>query len=100
MNITFQSILGKYMIIGITYLNKKGNIIKREQFYGKVIISDERRGIVIRREKTGEELEFPPILDSIEKAKPGEYTLISTGEVIMNPDLLSTWIIEQRRYNV
>ena len=89
MNITFQSILGKYMIIGITYLNKKGNIIKREQFYGKVIISDERRGIVIRREKTGEE-----------KAKPGEYTLKSTGEVIMNPDLLSTWIIEQRRYNV
>lgn len=39
----------------------------------------------------GETLTLPPDLRSTKRARPGEYTLHSTGETVKDPDFLVTW---------
>jgi len=88
-----QSILGKTLLVGVTYKNNSEEIIEVEQFYGTIIRASEKEGIIIRLGETGEERWVPPDLAAIETAIPGHYHLKSTGEVIINPDLLTTWIV-------
>lgn len=94
MEITFESIVGKTIIVGITYMDKEGNAIKMSQYVGKIIEADENQGIVIEEKNSKEILAIPPQLSAIEIAKPGEYKLKSTGEIVVDPDLLSTWICD------
>lgn len=94
MEITFESIVGKTIIVGITYIDKEENIIKTSQYVGKIIEADENQGIVIEEKNSKEILAIPPQLSAIEIAKPGEYKLKSTGEIVVDPDLLSTWICD------
>ena len=94
MEITFESIIGKTIIVGITYIGKEENVIKMSQYVGKIIEADENQGIVIEEKNSKEILAIPPQLSSIEIAKPGEYKLKSTGEIVVDPDLLSTWICD------
>ena len=42
-------------------------------------------------QKDGAELELPSDLSSTKKARPGEYKLRSTDEIVINPDFLATW---------
>lgn len=94
MEITFKSIIGKTILIGITYMDKEGNIIKMSQHVGKIIEADENQGIVIEESSSKKILAIPPQLSAIEIAKPGEYTLKSTEETVIDPDLLTTWICD------
>lgn len=98
MNITFKSILNKYILIEITYLDKKGNILELIQFDGKIIEANENEGILIERLDNKETFSLPPDLSFIKIAEPGEYILKSTGKIVTNPDFISTLIIEKRRY--
>lgn len=94
MDITFKSIIGKKILVGITYMDKKGNVIKMAQYVGKIIEADESKGIVIEEYNSKEILAVPPQLSAIKVAEPGEYKLKSTGEIVKNPDLLTTWICD------
>jgi len=38
---------------------------------------------------------MPPDLDAIAPAKPGEYRLKSTGEIVVDTDFLATWEVRQ-----
>jgi hypothetical protein len=40
-----------------------------------------------------EEFTLPPILEAFEPAEPGEYRLRSTGEVVVDPDVLAKFRI-------
>jgi hypothetical protein len=89
-----DSYVGKYILVGVTYLDHFGKEIERLQMHG-VIESADTKGIkiLLRGARSGETWIMPPTLDSISPAKPGQYTLHSTGEIIENPDLLSTWAV-------
>jgi hypothetical protein len=60
-----------------------------------VIQSANSQGLTIslKGNKNGESWVMPPVLDAIQPAKLGSYSLHSTGEVIEAPDLLSTWSV-------
>jgi hypothetical protein len=93
--IDYESILNKHIIVGITFEDNNKNILKQIQFHGFVLSANKATGITIKREDTKKEFTLPPDLTSIKKAARGEYELISTGETVVNPDLLSSWRIIQ-----
>lgn len=88
--ITYNNIIGKIILVGITYYTHDEQFIERKQFYGKIISADRKKGIVFLKQD-GEAYNLPPDLRSVQIAPPGEYKLHSTGEVVVDPDLLSTW---------
>jgi hypothetical protein len=54
---------------------------------------DLEKGIFIRLSGSDEEYVLPPDLESFKKAPPGEYKFKSTGEVVVNPDYMTSWTI-------
>lgn len=86
-------LLNKTLLIGLTYLADKEELIEQKQYYGTIVRINEQEGIVIKLATSGQEFKLPPDFRSIQEAKPGEYKLRSTGEVILNPDYLTTWTI-------
>jgi hypothetical protein len=109
MEITFEFLVGKTILVGITYMNNDEVVIEQKQFHGTVITADEYKGILIKKtsvEKFNEpqyvkgklyaedkeQFWLPADLSAFCIAEPGEYRLRSTGEIVENPDLISTWI--------
>jgi len=90
-----RGLIGKIVLVGVTYLNHNGKAIEQRQFHGRVEEADARRGIRLRLlgERAGEDYWLPPDTRNFEKARPGEFRLRSTGEVVEDPDYLSTWTV-------
>ena len=87
-----DSYIGKYILIGITHRASNGDATSQEQIHG-VIVSAAPSGITValRGAKEGQFWVMPPAVELLEHARPGTYTLRSTGEKVENPDLLATW---------
>lgn len=84
-------ILGKHLLLGLTYVKYSGEIIARTQLHG--IVEDvSSQGITLRM-ADGSTYQMPPDLRGIQEAPPGVYRLRSTGEEVENPDLLASWTI-------
>jgi len=92
-----KELLGKYVLVGLTYVKKSGELIREDQFHGVVQRVDPHEGILLslRGKKEGEEYNLPPHTAAFTPAAKGEYSLKSTDEVVVNPDFTSTWTIEQ-----
>jgi len=85
-------LIGKLVLVGITYEDSEGNVLRRTEIHGRIEASDD--GLIhVRNETTGEELTLPPEPDAFFPARPGRYTLRSTGEEVMNPDFLASWTV-------
>ncbi len=91
--IAFSDLIEKTILIGLTYYTADDEFIERRQYWGTVIESNEK-GIIVRL-NNGELFELPPDLSSTEIAPPGEYRLRSTGEIVVDPDYLTTWNINR-----
>jgi hypothetical protein len=89
------NIIGKTVIIGFSYENSKGDIVERKQFYGKIVDITLHKGIAVLLNQSDEMRYLPSQLKTLEVAPPGEYRLISTGEVVVNPDFITTWIVNK-----
>jgi hypothetical protein len=86
--------VGKYVLVGITYVDAADRPVEQRQFHGVIESANERDGFAIRvDDRTVEWL--PPHVAAFENAAAGEYRLRSTGEVVTDPDLLSTWIVQR-----
>jgi hypothetical protein len=84
--------IGKRVLVGLTYLDHEKTVIKQLQFHGTINrITDE--GIFIDRADSTGEFSLPPDTESLRPAKPGEYRLRTTGEVVVDPDYTTTWTI-------
>jgi hypothetical protein len=92
-----ESYVGKYILVGITYLDPEGKVTQQIQMHGTIVSVDERKGIEIELGgmRAGQTYTMPPDLSSISRANPGEYRLHSSGERIVDPDLLSTWTVHK-----
>ncbi|MBR6782605.1 MAG: hypothetical protein IKM33_05350 [Clostridia bacterium] len=91
--ITPDDLLGKVLLVGITYYTQSDEFIEQKQFYGTV--TEVGSTLIRLRQKDGTEITLPPDLRSTKRARPGEYTLRSTGEVVVNPDFLATWNVNR-----
>lgn len=89
-----DSYIGRYILVGVTYLDHTGKEIERAQFHGVVeAASPDGIRIALRGNRDGEHWVMPPDLSSVTAARPGQYSLHSTGEVVEYPDLLATWTV-------
>jgi hypothetical protein len=85
--------IGKHLLIGVTYLDHDDSFIEQKQIHGNILRINEEEGIVIQVSNSDEEYKLPPDLNSLQEAPKGEFHLHSTGEVVVDPDLLTTWTI-------
>ncbi len=91
-------LIGKYVLVGFTRLAADGKTVKsQDQFHGRVTKAERNVGITIACEgaRAGKDLVLPPDLRAFRLANPGRYTLRSTGEVIEDPDMVTTWTIQE-----
>ena len=95
--VTLDDLLGKVLLVGITYYTRDDEFIEQKQFYGTVI--EANNSIIRIKQKDGTEFTVPPDLSSTQKARPGEYKLRSTGEVVVDPDFLATWNLIKHDHN-
>ena len=91
--IIFSDLIGKTILIGLTYYTEDNEFIEQKQYWGTVIESNENR--ILAKLNHGEIFALPPDLSSTQMAAPGEYHLRSTGETVVNPDYLMTWNINR-----
>jgi hypothetical protein len=90
-----RGLLGKRVLVGLTFERPGGEAIEQIQLHGEVTQVHADHGIGLRRPGTGELFWLPPDLSAFDEAEPGEYRLRSTGEVLVDPDLLSVWTITE-----
>lgn len=88
-----RAIIGKRLLVGVTHRNHADEIMSIEQFHGEIIRASRKEGIIIRLDDSGKERWVPPDLSRLESAEPGNYRLKGSGEVVVNPDFLSTWTV-------
>lgn len=91
-----NSLVGKYIMIGITHRTLEGLFLYREQLHG-VIVSAAPGGITValRGLHEGEFWVMPPELEFLEPARPGLYALHASGEMVRDPDLFATWNMDE-----
>jgi hypothetical protein len=87
--VSLNDLLNKTLLVGITYYNSEHQSIEQKQFFGRVI--EANQSIIRIIQENGTDLTLPSDLSSTKKARPGEYKLRSTGEIVINPDFLATW---------
>ena len=88
--LSFSDLLGKTILVGITYYTKDNEFIEQKQYWGTVIEANDRQ--IRFRQKNGDVFWLPPDLSSTKLAPKGEYRLRSTGEIVVDPDFTSVWI--------
>ncbi len=91
--IEFSDLIGKTILIGLTYYTHDDVFIEQKQYWGTVVDTDETK--ILIHLNNGELFTLPPDLSSTKVAPPGEYRLRSTGEIVVNPDYLTTWNINR-----
>jgi hypothetical protein len=84
--------IGKTILLGVTYLDHEEKFICRQQWAGTILTFSNKEGIRIKLRNSDEPCGLPPDPRGIQKAKPGIYKLHSTGEEVLDPDYLATWI--------
>jgi hypothetical protein len=85
-------LIGKHLLVGLTHVNADGIVREQLQLHGRITAIDESK-ITMRLHGSDEDFTLPPYPEGFEPAEPGEYTLRSTGEVVVNPDLLGSFTI-------
>ncbi|MBS2030350.1 MAG: hypothetical protein JST54_20780 [Deltaproteobacteria bacterium] len=79
-------LIGRTVLVGLTFRDWDGTLLDREQLFGTIERSDSR-GITLRLQD-GSTYELPPAPEMLQPARPGEYRLRKTNQVIVDPDLL------------
>ena len=91
-----EEITDKVVLVGITYIAPDGETVESQsQYFGRVVSTSAKGGVEIAcgGSALGELRLLPPDTIAYQPADPGEYRLRSTGDVVLNPDFLSTWTI-------
>jgi hypothetical protein len=85
---------GKTVLVGITRLSPTGELRAQEQFAGRLAEIDPDNGLLLDV-GADEPHWLPPDMGPWEVAAPGEYRLRSTGETLVDPDYLCTWVLTE-----
>ena len=87
-----EQMIGCTVLIGLTYCDAAGVVQRQEQLHGMVVEADPRTGFRIRLggSREGDSYHLPPHPSAFQRAQAGRYELSETGEVIVDPDYLTT----------
>ena len=88
---TFDDLIGKVILIGVTYVDQEDNLLDRKQWWGIVESASSDMGIRVALKNSPDPCVLPPDLNAVRRAPPGEYRLKESGEIIKDPDFLTTW---------
>ena len=84
-----SQLIGKTLLVGITYLDSDGRVDRQIQFAGIVVAVEP---LVTIERGTEKPFTLPPAVDNFfEVGTPATYHLRSTGEVVVDPDFVTTW---------
>jgi len=83
---------GKTFLIGLTFLNKNGDLIEQFQTHGTVSeLTDD--GLLRIKRNDGSIFQMPYNKDTIQQADKGEYRERTTGDIVKDPNFIMTWEI-------
>ncbi len=99
-----EELIDKTCVIGVSYFDTNGELMKQTQFAGQVLKIDAELGITVQLRHTDagvEQADFivPPNLDAWFKAPPGHYKHAASGVDMENPDYLVTWNVYRTQEN-
>ncbi len=94
--VTLADLPGKVLLVGITYYTEDNEFLEQKQFHG--IVTEANADLIRIKRADGTEFTLPPDLSSTKRARPGEYKLRSTGEIVVNPDFLATWNVVREAF--
>lgn len=94
-----NTMLGKIVLAGMTYLDAAGNALEQKQYAGEIVRINDEEGVVLSSLVDGEELFLPPHLDHYKVAESGDYTLRSMDLTVTDPDYLCTWDVHLAQGN-
>ncbi len=92
-SVDVSTVVGKYLVIGLTYVDHQGEVTHQAQLHGRV--DRVEKHCLIIKGPSGEEFSMPADIRAIEPATPGLYRFRSTGECVEDPDFMMTWTIHQ-----
>jgi len=87
-----QKYIGKVTLIGMTFVDEKGELIEQYQSHGTIKSIDENNLMTVSRNGLPDFI-HPLEEDSMRKATPGTYRERATGSVIEDPDFLTSWTV-------
>jgi hypothetical protein len=90
-DLKFDDLIGKVILIGVTYVDKHDQLLDRKQWWGVIENASSDMGIRVALKNSSDPCVLPPDLSAIRPAPPGEYRLKESGEIIKDPDFLTTW---------
>ena len=90
-NSDLSFLLGRRLLVGITYLDAADDVMAQVQRCGIVTSVDPLVFVDCGPE---ESFTLPPDPEAYEAADAGEYRLSSTGETVVNPDYLTVWTVQ------
>jgi hypothetical protein len=88
-NEDLETMVGRRILVGITYLNGEGEP-QKFQFAGIVTAIDP---MITIDHGEDEPFTLPADPDAYDRAEAGEHRLRSTGEVVVNPDFVTSWTV-------
>jgi hypothetical protein len=89
-----QKYIGKYILVGITQEDAFGKVTGQFQVHGVIeLVAPDGVTIALRGTRQGEYYVIPPVLSDLDPAEPGEYRLHSTGELVIDPDYMTSFTI-------
>lgn len=83
--------VGSTLLIGVTYLAVDGAVDGVVELHG--VVTSVHPLVTIERDGQ-EDFTLPPEPPAYDYAEPGEYTLRTTGEVVVNPRFTTVWTVE------
>ncbi|AGA30140.1 hypothetical protein [Singulisphaera acidiphila] len=87
-----QDLVGLDVLVGLTYFNAEGEVLRQEQFHG--LIEESEGGMAwVRPSDGGERRWVPAKVSAFRPAPGGTYRLASTGQVVVEPTLLTSWML-------
>jgi len=94
---TGRKIVSKYILVGLSYIDSKGNLESQLQLHGIVERSSKEEGIVVMLKGAydGEKVQLPADTSTLQEAAPGVYKLSTTNEEIESPDFVCTFEIHK-----
>lgn len=99
---TLNDLLNKTCLIGLTYMNSQGDILKTVQYAGTVTAVDKEEGITVKLmlvagAERAPDFHLPPSLEPWFVAPKGHYKNPDFKIDIKDPDYFVTWDIVKKR---
>jgi len=90
-----HDLVGKYVLVGVTVEDRRGQFRRQEEFHGTVVSADSSAGITLalRGRRDSEMKVLPPATNVFRPAEPGIYKLRSSGEEVLDPDFTAIWLL-------